>query len=101
MKWCLGGKSLPRGAFPQQQTGGQGEGEEEEEEEEEHAGPCASCPPPGSPTLSVPWGDGGLKLFWELLPALPLCCWLLGMGFSPSVLGAPAGVPEQNPPGQG
>lgn len=49
----------------------------------------------------VPWGDGGLGLSWELLPALPLHCWVLGIRFTPSILGAPADVAEQNPAGQG
>lgn len=48
----------------------------------------------------VPWGDGELELFWELLPALPLHRWVLGVRFSPSAFGASADVAEQNPPGR-
>lgn len=58
--------------------------------------PLSGCP--REPCL---WGYGGLGLPQELSPALPPRCWVLGMRFSPSALGAPSDVAEQNSPGQG
>lgn len=70
-------------------------------------GPRAPCPPQGSPTLWMSQGTmpHGVMVVWELswepVPILPLCCWVLGIRFSPSALEAPADIAEQTPPGQG